>query len=90
MRDVRGAVVWLACAVKPGMFTSERLIHVFAGGDHCVGFVDEYLIVDEKVKTQVWDIRGELLDLVLPGEFDNHLVAVRRAEVEISEKEYAT
>ena len=80
----------MSCWVKPGMFSTERLVHVPAGGDDCIGYVDEHLIVDGKLKTQIWDIRGEILDLVLPGEFDNHLVAVRRAEVDVLEKEYAT
>jgi len=87
--DLRGATIWL-CLVEPGMFSTERLVRVPAGGDHCVGFVDEHCIVDGKVKTQVWDIRGDLLDVVLPGEFDNHLIAVKRSEVDILEKEYAT
>lgn len=88
---MRGAIVRLPCWVRPGMFSTERLVSVPLGGTNCVGYVDANLIDDQgRLRAQVWDVREDVLDIVLPGVFDNHLIAVNRGEVEILEKEYAT
>lgn len=86
-----GAKIRLACIVKPGMFTSERLVQVLLGGADCIGYVDENLVSDGTLIAQVWNIQADkgILEVVLPGEFDNPLIAIRKADAELLEKEYA-
>jgi hypothetical protein len=69
-----GVVVWIACAVKPGPFSNERLVRVESvEGDPWVGFVDVRYLEhpveqgETKIQARVLSVEDDTIKISLPG-----------------------
>lgn len=66
--------VWLPCEVKPGAFSSERLVRVVLHGQELVNFVDERQLRDPVLRGQTFvranldSVLNDVGVLFLPGE----------------------
>lgn len=75
--------IMVPCAVEQGMFSREWLCHVQAGGKVCHGMVDKDFVIDGKIATELWREFKDHYIVVLPGEFFNSLVSVKKSDVEV-------
>jgi hypothetical protein len=72
----KGGMVWIRCEVKPGMFPSERYIHVDVSGARPIsGFVPQEEVQEGRVRAVISQLmngsvallfRGELLSVTNP------------------------
>lgn len=69
-----GRYVWIACEVKPGPFSNERMVKVVsASGEEWLGFVPETELKDlipsgsTSIRALVIDVHGSHFSARLPG-----------------------
>ncbi|SRR5258706_1595279 len=73
MKPAIGGLIWIACEVKPGPFSDERLVRVPSDFGEWVGFVPVEALHDAInegstfVRATITDVRDDRFTVHLPG-----------------------